>query len=120
MSNSVATWANIMTAAFLSSTLATFGATRAAAGDGVRQPGEKRDIIVYANDKEYASFPIIARGNQELVLLFQVQDLAKLRASGEHPHYQRLAVPRWAASRDGGLTWRDIAVPRLPATIDLT
>lgn len=80
--------------------------THAAAGDGVRQPGEKRDIVVYANDKEYASFPIIARGDQELVLLFQVQDLAKLRASGEHPHYQRLAVPRWATSRDSGLTWK--------------
>jgi hypothetical protein len=88
------------------STLATSGASRAAASEGNHQPGEKRDIVVYANDEEYASFPILARTDQELTLLFQVQDLAKLRASGEHPHYQRAAVPRWATSRGGGPTWK--------------
>ena len=78
----------------------------AAAGkeDG-RQGGEKRDIVVYANPEEYASFPQIVRTDQEVVLLFQVQNLAALRDSGQHPHYQRLAAPRWAASRDGGVTW---------------
>ena len=82
-------------------------ACRTTASDGNRQPGEKRDVVVYAKDEEYASFPILARTDQELTLLFQVQNLAKLRASGEHPHYQRSAVPHWATSRDGGLTWNN-------------
>ena len=105
VSTSMKAGVNLLAAALLS-TLATSGASRAAASEGSRQPGEKRDIVVYANDKEYASFPILARTDQELALLFQVQELAKLRASGEHPHYQRSAVPRWATSRDGGLTWK--------------
>ncbi len=70
-----------------------------------RQPGSKRDIIVYANPEDYASFPLLARTDDQLVLLFQVQNLAKLRASDKHPHYQPAAVPRWATSRDGGSTW---------------
>jgi hypothetical protein len=70
-----------------------------------RQPGDKRDIIVYADPEDYASFPQLARTEDELVLLFQVQNLAILRAASEHPHYQKAAVPRWATSRDGGLTW---------------
>ena len=70
-----------------------------------RQLGEKRDVVVYANPDEYASFPQIARTDNELVVLFQVQNLTKLRACGEHPHYQKAAVPRWATSCDGGLTW---------------
>ena len=71
-----------------------------------RQPGEKRDITVYANPADYASFPQLARTDNALVLLFQVQNLAKLRAANEHPHYQKVAGPRWANSRDGGLTWK--------------
>lgn len=71
-----------------------------------RRSGEKRDVIVYAHPEEYASFPIIARTDQQIVLLFQVQELAKLRASPEHPHYQRFAVPRWATSTDGGFSWK--------------
>ncbi len=67
--------------------------------------GTKRDIVVYANPDDYASFPQIARTDNELVLLFQVQNLAKLRAASEHPHYQKAAVPRWATSSDGGLAW---------------
>ena len=70
-----------------------------------RQPGEKRDIVVHANLDIYASFPQIARTDNALVLLFQVQSLVKLRAASEHPHYQKAAVPHWATSRDGGLTW---------------
>lgn len=35
-----------------------------------------------------------------------MQELAKLRTSPEHPHYQRFAVPRWATSTDGGLSWK--------------
>ena len=71
----------------------------------IRRRGEKRDITVYANPEDYASFPQLARTDNELVLLFQVQNLEKLRASGQHPHYQPAAVPRWTTSRDGGLTW---------------
>ena len=104
MKRGLATELNLLAAALLS-TLATSGASRATASEGNRQPGEKRDVVVYANAEEYASFPILARTDQELTLLFQVQDLAKLRASGEHPHDQRAAVPRWATSRDGGLAW---------------
>lgn len=84
----------------------TLGTSRAMADEGQRRPGEKRDVMVYVQDEEYASFPILARSDQELTLLFQVQDLDKLRASGKHPHYQSLAVPRWATSRDGGLAWK--------------
>ncbi len=84
---------------------AALGATHAQADSGPRKPGEKRDVVAYAKPDEYASFPILARSDMGLTLLFQVQDLAKLRASGQHPHYQPVAVPRWATSRDGGLTW---------------
>jgi len=69
------------------------------------QTGTKRDIVVYANPEDYASFPQIARTDDELALLFQVQNLTKLRADSEHPHYQKVAVPRWATSCDGGFTW---------------
>ena len=70
----------------------------------IRRRGEKRDITVYANPADYASFPQLARTEDELALLFQVQNLEKLRASGKHPHFQPAAVPRWATSRDGGLS----------------
>lgn len=70
-----------------------------------RRPGEKHDLVVYANPGDYASFPQLARTDDALVLLFQVQNLVKLRAMAEHPHYEKVAVPRWATSRDGGLTW---------------
>jgi hypothetical protein len=70
-----------------------------------RKTGEKRDVVVCANNEDYASFPQLARTDDEQVMLFQVQNLAKLRASDKHPHYQSMAVPRWATSRDGGLTW---------------
>lgn len=73
---------------------------------GQRKCGEKLDITVYAQMEDYASFPQLARTDNALVLLFQVQNLAKLRAAAEHPHYQKMAVPRWAISRDGGLTWK--------------
>ena len=104
MQRGLATELNLLAAALLS-TLATSGESRATASEGNRQRGEKRDVVVYAKAEEYASFPILARTDQELALLFQVQDLTKLRASGAHPHGQSLAVPRWATSRDGGLAW---------------
>ncbi len=71
-----------------------------------RNVGEKWDTIVYAPANEYASFPQIARTDKELVLFFMTQNLEKLRASDKHPHHQSIAEPRWAISRDGGLTWR--------------
>lgn len=86
-----------------------------------RQSGTKRDIVVYANPDDYASFPQLARSGDELVLLFQAQNLAKLRAASEHPHYQKAAVPHWATSRDGGLTWavRDTC-PKLGPVRDIS
>lgn len=70
-----------------------------------RRPGEKQDLVAYANPGDYASFPQLVRTDDALVLLFQVQNLTKLRAMAEHPHYEKAAVPRWATSQDGGLTW---------------
>ncbi len=67
--------------------------------------GEKVNAVVYAHPNEYASFPQIVRTDEELVLLFQVQDLEKLRAIPEHQHYQMVAQARWAVSRNGGRTW---------------
>ncbi len=86
-----------------------------------RQRGEKRDTLVYANPEDYASFPQLARTDGELVLLFQVQSLEKLRALAEHPHYQKVAVPRWATSRDGGLSWEvHETAPKLGAVRDIS
>ena len=88
---------------------------------GQRRAGEKRDIVVYSDPEAYASFPQLVRTNSELVLLFQVQELAKLRAASKHPHYQAFAVPRWASSRDGGLTWsRHDTCPPLGAVEDIS
>jgi hypothetical protein len=70
MRNSMTAAVNLLAAALMS-TLASSEASRAAASEGNRQPGEKRDLVVYANDEEYASFPILARTDQELALLFQ-------------------------------------------------
>ena len=36
-------------------TFAASGASRAMADDGARRPGERRDVVVYANAEEYAS-----------------------------------------------------------------
>ncbi len=86
-----------------------------------RQRGEKRDIVVYADAEDYASFPQLVLTDDALVLLFQVQNLAKLRAVEQHPHYQPVAVPRWATSHDGGLTWAVSATcPRLGAVRDIS
>ena len=106
MKNRMMAGVGLLTETLLLLTFGAFGASGAVAGEGARRPGEKRDVVVYARDEEYASFPILVRSDQELTLLFQVQDLAKLRATGTHPHYQSLAVPRWATSRDGGLAWK--------------
>ncbi len=67
--------------------------------------GEKRDVVVYANDEEYASFPSLVRTDDELVLIFTAQNLEKLRASGGHPHFHdpSIAMPLWVTSRDGGM-----------------
>lgn len=86
-----------------------------------RQPGEKRDIVVYADPGDYASFPQLVRTDDALVLLFQVQSLERLRAHSQHPHYQPVAVRRWATSSDGGLTWATSdTCPRLGAIRDIS
>lgn len=65
----------------------------------------KKDIVVYAPGDEYASFPLLARTDRELVLYFHTQNLDKLRADKDHPHAQKVAESRWAVSKDGGVTW---------------
>ncbi|NLX07427.1 MAG: exo-alpha-sialidase [Phycisphaerae bacterium] len=67
--------------------------------------GEKVDRVVVANPDWYASFPQLFRTDREVVLLFQVQELERLKAIPEHPHWQKVAQPRWAVSRDQGLSW---------------
>jgi hypothetical protein len=71
----------------------------------VRQRGTKKDIVVYAGPKVYASFPAIVRAEDKVVLVFYVQDLDALKAIPEHPHWQKVARPGWAVSTDQGLSW---------------
>ena len=71
----------------------------------IRESGEKRDCVVYAPHDEYASFPLLAKTEGELVIFFHTMNLEKLRAHEDHPHGQKGAEGRWAISRDGGFTW---------------
>lgn len=40
------------------------GGLSALAEAQARRPGEKHDVVVYARDTDYASFPILARTDQ--------------------------------------------------------
>ncbi len=86
-----------------------------------RNRGEKKEIVVFADPNTYASFPAIVRAEDKVVIVFQSQNLEKLRAIPEHPHYQKVAQPSWAVSTDQGLTWQTATTaPAVGRILDAT
>ncbi len=88
----------------------------------MRQPGTKLDVTVFADPDYYASFPQLYRmANDDVVIVWQTQELAALRAIPEHPHWQKVARPGWAISRDKGLTWQVLSdAPKVDRIVDAT
>ena len=60
---------------------------------------------VYDNPADYASFPGFVRTDKEIALIFTIQPLDALKASGLHPHYAPVIQYRYARSLDEGKNW---------------
>jgi hypothetical protein len=74
-----------------------------------------------ALDNLYANNPQVVRTDKEVVLVFGVQRIDEVRASGVHQHYQPAATTHWAVSRDGGMTWTITSeAPRVGRVLDAT
>lgn len=84
-----------------------------------RRRGEKSDVTVCAPPDHFANNPQVIRTEREVVLVFGLQEIDKLRLLRTHHHYQPVARTCWAVSCDGGFTWHntDIA-PELGRIVD--
>ncbi len=61
---------------------------------------------LHADVNDYASFPVIVRTDDKLVVFYKVQPLEKLKQKGApHPHYQPYFEYLYSISKDNGRTW---------------